>query len=285
MQNILDKQIQILKEKIKVYFQDIPNNFQSDIENYFNAPSKYLRTKLLCLSQLGLKQDINETILNLAVAIEFAHNASLLHDDVIDDAKIRRTLPSFNVKTSAKIAILTGDWIIAQIMKILNEINNQEIYTLFTQAISNMSLGEIEQFYNKFKMPTLEEYYKKNLQKTGELFKIAIISPLILNNKTENLKTAIKFANIYANAFQINDDIKNYFNKSKDKPNKTDEQQGIFTLPLILKEQNKNANLYEECCKILEHQVKLAIENLDFVEDNTVKETMISICKKLLEDV
>lgn len=284
MQNIIDNQIRNLKENFKSYFKYIHQNFKHDIELYFDAPSKYIRTRFLLLSQLGIKKEINEVILNLATAIEFAHNASLLHDDVIDESKIRRNLPSFNQKTSNKIAILCGDWLISQTMKILNEINNKELYTLFSNAISNMSLGEIEQLYNRYKLPTLKEYYQKNFKKTGELFKIAILSPLILNNKTQNIKIAEHFAKYYANAFQINDDIKNYFNKSQDKPNQTDEKQGIYTLPTIIKKNNPNTNLYEECCKILEHQVKLAIENLDFIEDDEVKSIMISMCENLLED-
>lgn len=285
MQDILNIEIKKIKAMSENYFLDIPQEFQSDIISYFSAPSKYLRSKLLILSQFGLQQNISETTIKLAIAIEFAHNASLLHDDVIDEAKIRRTAPSFNIKTSPKIAILAGDWVIAQILKILNEINNQEINLLFANAISNMSIGEIYQFYNKFKTPTLEEYYYKNYQKTGELFKIAIIAPLILSKNYAKIEPAQNFVKYFSNAFQINDDIKNYFNKSSDKPTQTDEKQGIYTLPIILKANNKNANLYEECCQILEHQVKLAIESLDFVEDNRVRKTIISLCENLLEDV
>lgn len=281
----MDNELLKIKKEMLTIIDNLPTFFKQDIEPLFKAPSKNLRAKLGILFQKAVFGELNDTIIKALSAIELAHNASLLHDDVIDEAEIRRNQPTLNETTNAKIAILAGDWIISQIMLILNDINNHELYENFANAIKIMSLGEIEQFYNKYKVPTIEQYYKKNEAKTGQLFKLAVIAPFILNEQKNNIDNAISFAKNFSNAFQIKDDIRNYFAKDNDKPVKNDEEQGIYTLPIILKNNTTNENLYEECCKILKHQVNLSIESLEFIEDNKYKKLIIELCNDLLRNI
>ena len=278
---------EIQKVKNIIFSETKYNNkpIDDDIKRYLCAPAKNLRIALCILFSKSHFEKTDEKIYYCAAAIELTHNASLLHDDVIDEAETRRSQISFNKKTNSKTAILTGDLLIAKTMMLLNKISNKNIYHAFAETFNNMAFGEVLEYYSRYKLNTLEEYYKKNTYKTGELFKLAASIPFIINNEPQKAEFARNFAKHYANAFQIRDDIVNYFGLKDNKPTKTDNQQGIYTLPDIIKTQNNSANLYEESCKILEHQVNLSMDSLDFLNESKYKKAILSLCHNLLKGI
>ena len=200
----------------------------------------------------------------------------------MDDAKSRRNNISYNEKFGVKPAILAGDWLLSKVLSILNEIEELEIYKMFSNAIQNMTEGELVQYYGKYTVPTLEEYFEKNYKKTGQLYTIASVAPLILSKEYGHIDSLKQFAKYFSNAFQIADDLSDYFVKTEDKTGCSDVEQGIYTLPEIIKINYNDKDLYEECCKILKHQVNLSLECLSFIEENEYKEAIILLCKSLL---
>ena len=114
-------------------------SFDKAMNFYLKAPSKLLRPIMCNKKKKALYGEVNDKILYISSAIELAHNASLLHDDVIDDALMRRNINSFNEKFGSKSAILAGDWLVSQVMFFLNKVGNNKLYELFAEAIKKMA--------------------------------------------------------------------------------------------------------------------------------------------------
>ena len=203
---------------------NIQEPLQTKLSNILNAPSKHIRPLIsfLYLKSLGLNIDEKQIILQ--TAIELVHNASLIHDDVIDDSEIRRNTKTINEEFDNKLAVISGDYILSIALNYIAKLNSIKIVEMFADTLSFMTNGEINQQFSKFQIPTIENYIKKTEQKTAKLFETAICGSLHLANSNEN---ASVFAKNFGIAFQIRDDIINI------KTTQSDIKDGIYTAPVI----------------------------------------------------
>lgn len=204
--------------------------FDSALTEYFKAPSKKIRSVIAFLFFKALSYEINDNFIKLQAAVEIIHNATLIHDDIIDKSDIRRGLETFNSRFDNSLAVISGDYLLSVALKHLLSLNNCEILNIFANAIDKMCVGEIYQYFNKFKLPTIEEYVEKSKDKTSSLFSTSFEAASILYDFDRNI--ALDFANNFGVAFQIRDDILN-FTDSDNKPVKNDYEEGIFTAPVI----------------------------------------------------
>jgi geranylgeranyl pyrophosphate synthase len=146
----------------------------NDLSNFLINSSKFIRSKFAILYLKSFNIDLTDEIYNILASGELIHSASLLHDDVIDDADIRRGEISFPKKYNNKISILAGDYILAfSIEKLLN-LNNLEIIKLFKNCTQTMCKSEIKQYFLRGQIPTEKDYLEICNGKTAELFTLLI---------------------------------------------------------------------------------------------------------------
>ena len=242
---------------------NIQEPLQTKLSNILNAPSKHIRPLIsfLYLKSLGLNIDEKQIILQ--TAIELVHNASLIHDDVIDDSEIRRNTKTINKDFDNKLAVISGDYILSIALTYIAKLNSIKIVEMFADTLSFMTNGEINQQFSKFQIPTIENYIKKTEQKTAKLFETAICGSLHLANSNEN---ASVFAKNFGIAFQIRDDIINI------KTTQSDIKDGIYTAPVIYAGNTENyTNGIEKSHILLNNYIDNAYQAINHIEENKYK--------------
>lgn len=238
------------------------NQFYNEIESFIFAPSKRLRPKLIfaCLNSLGL--EITEKHKALAIAIEILHNATLIHDDIIDKSLKRRGLSSFYEKYGSKTSVILGDYLFSLSLKALCRVNSTKVFEIFSENLEEICNGEIEQYFLQGKIPTFEQYIKKTTKKTALLFDCGINCALELSNVNENYKKHFhNFAINFGTAFQIKNDIKDYQNGENDHKN------GVYTLPdIYIEKYGKNCDIIEKCNEVKNGFIQKAFNDISFLE-------------------
>ncbi len=141
------------------------------ILNYLAENSgKMLRPRMVYLSGAMYPNDENRLI-DIAVAVELIHLASLVHDDIIDNSQLRRGQPSLNQRWGNQVSVLTGDYLFATAFNLISMSNSSEVMENLTSTIKVMCSGEIKQLGLLFDLNLSEEdYFDKTYRKTGCLF-------------------------------------------------------------------------------------------------------------------
>lgn len=264
---------------VKNEIEDVCINLTSDINiqeplntklsNILNAPSKHIRPLISFLYLKALGFNIDEKQIIFQTAIELVHNASLIHDDVIDDSEIRRNIKTINKDFDNKLAVISGDYILSIALNYIAKLNSIKIVEMFAETLSFMTKGEINQQFSKFQIPTIGDYIKKTEQKTAKLFETAICGSLLLANSNEN---ALVFAKNFGIAFQIRDDIINI------KTSKTDIKDGIYTAPIIYAGNTENyTNGIEKSQILLNNYIENAYQAIKHIEENKYKIAIIEL--------
>lgn len=266
-------------DTVKTEIEEISENITSGINiqeplktkllNVLNAPSKHIRPLISFLYLKALGFNIDEKQIIFQTAIELVHNASLIHDDVIDDSEIRRNIKTINNEFDNKLAVISGDYILSIALNYIAKLNSIKIVEMFAETLSFMTKGEINQQFSKFQIPTIEDYIKKTEQKTAKLFETAICGSLLLANSNEN---ALVFAKNFGIAFQIRDDIINI------KTSKTDIKDGIYTAPIIYAGNTENyTNGIEKSQILLNNYIENAYQAIKHIEENKYKIAIIEL--------
>ena len=175
--------------------------------------------------------------LTIATAIELLHTATLIHDDLIDGALLRRGNPTLNSHWSPAATVLTGDLVFAKAAKTAAEVNSVEVMDLFTQTLVTIVNGEINQMFSGRSTVDRDSYFKRIYAKTASLFETAAVSPsLLIDNKGAVQNHLRQFGYSLGMAFQVMDDILDFTGEQATlgKPTGSDLHQGIVTLPTIL---------------------------------------------------
>lgn len=245
-----------------------------------NSSSKYIRSVVSILYLRANNINLGDMHYELLSAIELVHNASLIHDDVIDECSIRRNHETLNTEFSSKLAVIAGDYILSLAMQKIAELNFPEITDLLAKILEKMSTAEINQYFEKFKIPTIEQYLTKSNDKTAELFVAAVKSCNILSGIKN--KSSEEFAKNFGIAFQIRDDLMNVINLDDTKPVNNDIECGIYTAPVIFAGNKDNAsNGIEKTKLLLNNYIDEAINAIGNIEDNIYKRALIELSKIL----
>src|SRR5207248_3201678 len=209
------------------------------------APGKRLRTALTLLSG-KMKTYRFDKLLPLSVAFEMVHLATLIHDDIVDNARTRRGNPTVNAVWGDHIAILLGDYYFAKTAGLIADINDNRIDHLFSDTVATVCEGTIMEMMTAGRIDlTLESYYEKIKNKTACLIAACCKGGAIVSHATEE-----EIALLYAYglnlgiAFQIIDDVLDYTEDQSTigKPAGNDLRQGMVTLPLIYALQKQPQN-------------------------------------------
>jgi octaprenyl-diphosphate synthase len=239
-----------------------------------------------------------EDSFKISAIVEIIHAASLLHDDVLDDANIRRGKPSGKKIFGTKEVILGGDYMFATAIRSLNDYENPGLMDIFTRVIRDLSIGELYQLeYEGSADISLDVYLKIIYAKTGSLFQTACEAMAIHTGKPE--KEIMLMADLGKKLgllFQIRDDYLDYFNGDLllKKPYQ-DFENGLFTYPIlivrdIMKEDDKNKLLnYFASSRTERKRPETIQEFLRFIESynakNICRENMKKMETELLENI
>ncbi|MDT3426818.1 heptaprenyl diphosphate synthase [Paenibacillus forsythiae] len=173
----------------------------------------------------------------VAVPLELIHSASLVHDDVIDDADTRRGEPTVKAKWGDKIAMYTGDYIYAKALGITAELPNPRIHQILSKAMVEMTIGEMEQIRDFFNSEqSVRHYLRRIRRKTALLIAISCqLGALAADAEPENAQMLYNYGYNVGMAFQIGDDLLDLRGTEKQigKPPGSDMRQGNITLPVI----------------------------------------------------
>lgn len=256
--------LEILPKSCEIY---------SDLEKFLKSPSKRIRSVLALLYLRAMGVEVGENQLELLAIVELIHNASLIHDDVIDEEKIRRSQKNINSKFGNKMAIISGDYLLSVVMEKLTRLGKLELFEIFSKTIKEMCEGEILQYLNLYKIPTLEDYLKKTYQKTGSLFEACVLGCVRLSTSQE-VENAKEFSKNFGIAFQIRDDIENILKGGNDI------KEGVYNVPIIFSGSIDNPVAGIEKSKVLlNNYLDIAQKCLCGMDESEYK----SALKKLLE--
>lgn len=206
-----------------------------------NAGGKRIRPVFVLLGAKFGTYDL-ERVKPVAVALELIHMASLVHDDVIDDAETRRGKLTVRSKWDNRIAMYTGDYIFAKALTIVTQLSEPSIHQIMSKALVEMSIGEMEQIRLFFHTEqTVRDYLLRIKRKTALLLAISCQLGAIAAQAPE--KTARQLFNFgyYAGmAFQVRDDLLDICGTEVEigKPPGSDIKQGNITIPVIFALQN-----------------------------------------------
>jgi len=231
----------LIKSEIDEFNADLIQNTQTTVKDFdpilnyiFSAKGKQIRPILGILLAKSLNGKFSQKQNLFLQAIELIHNATLFHDDVIDEADIRRNKKALHQEFSNKLAILAGDYFLSTAIQNIYNLNNQQINTLFANYMKAICEGEIEQNLSLNKVISIENYISKTERKTALLFELTFAGIAFLNKDLDN-KTVEICQNIGKNfgiLFQLNDDLNN-FTLQVDKPIFNDLKSGVITAPII----------------------------------------------------
>ena len=202
------------------------------------AGGKRIRPALCLLAARGGKAFSLEKVLPLAEALELIHTASLVHDDVIDEADTRRGEPTANAKWNNQIAILGGDYIFARAFALIAEGGYGDyVSKRLAELVGNLSVGEIIQDHTVYQaVKDLDNYYERIQKKTADFLEICCeLGGIVGGLPEEDTKKLAEYGHCIGMAFQITDDVLDIMQTSEQigKPAGNDIRQGIVTLPVI----------------------------------------------------
>ncbi len=276
----------------------------NDIGNYMmQKPGKEMRPMLMMLTALccgmPFDSDKKHPVYRAAAAVEMLHNSSLLHDDVIDEATIRRGRDTVNARWDNKTAVLAGDYFLSRVMMAVNALQHDEVTRVVNNTVATMSIGELIQHQNIGNYAISEATYRQIIgSKTAALISASCeVGALLSSNATvEEIAAAKQFGEALGIAFQIRDDMRDYLPSDlTGKPQGNDLREHRVTMPLILALQQYNkedllpllqqdtisdadlstiidtvrkCGAIEETHSIMQHEIKKAQEMLLLMREN-----------------
>src|SRR5437868_7727023 len=235
------------------------------------AGGKRLRPAILLMSAQFHKYDLDRLV-PLAAAIELLHTASLVHDDTIDQALIRRGLPTLNSMLDGGTTVLVGDYLFARSAVLSTMGGVQRATRIFAESLVTICEGEIEQKMSTHHVTdSLETYYKRIYSKTGVLFAAAgEIGAVLAEAPEDDIQALRRYGRQVGMAFQIVDDILDMESTAEQlgKPTGGDLRQGTVTLPTMYYLETADDEGREAIRKVIEGEdraaqtIRRTIENI-----------------------
>jgi len=261
---------------------------------------KHLRPLLVIASAKSLDFASSDILFQCACIVEYIHIASLLHDDVIDEATKRRGKDSVNNLYGNRVAILSGDYLYSLAYNKVLDIDTQ-VAREISKAAYNLALGEIIEIENMSKIIDIETYFDIIYKKTASLIESACVSGCIIANYQDEIENFRQYGLNLGLAFQIKDDLMDYTNADIGKDNYNDIQEGKVTLPLILalkkdprleyhiieyfktkKDEHKNYCIascleygFEEAFDIAKQKALIAKQHIQHLKDSIYKDILM----------
>lgn len=287
---------------------------EESILELLHSGGKMLRPSFVILSSKFGEYD-EKRARALAAVVEMFHMATLIHDDIIDEATLRRGKETIQSKYGKNYAVYIGDYLFCVCFKILATLGSKNTIAVDTMSMSRICMSEIDQLNSRFdRNVSVKKYLKRISGKTAELFSLSLFIGATESGCSRKVsKLFWEIGHNIGMAFQIIDDILDYTGSDEGigKNSANDLKQGIYTLPLILALKNKPAELvnilsksdytendvvniinlvneYDGVTKARELAKKYtnkAYKQIKALPENEYKEALLEITKKLLDRV
>lgn len=263
----------------------------------------------LCLISAKLCGEINENTYKVAALIEMIHVATLMHDDVVDDAEKRRGWPSINRVWKNKVSILVGDYLFSNALSCMCDVDNWDALKALSKTAKRLTSGEILQVQSSMSNEMDEEtYFKMVSDKTSSLISASTYIGAVTATKDElKRKSLYKFGEKLGTMFQLKDDLLDITGLERDvgKPTMLDLQKNMITYPIISIITNQKSHDRKRILSTLRYMIKKnkkeqvkdmiidlggveftknkikqisdsAVRDLDCFQDSEVKQSLIS---------
>ncbi len=217
--------------------QSIPDEIQKPVQALIEGGGKRLRPALVLLSAATWGADHDSAVV-AAAAVELLHTATLIHDDLIDHALIRRGIQTLNARWSTTATVLAGDIVFALAAKLIARSNNTRLVARFAETLETICQGELDQMFGRNgDFPSVDAYYARIYAKTASLFELSVeVGPLLAGCAEETILLSRRVGRLIGEAFQITDDVLDLMGTQSElgKPAGADLRQGLATLPMLL---------------------------------------------------
>lgn len=285
IQALLLECLELIMEKVAIDNKEI----EKTVIDLLDSEGKLLRPAYFWLfSRLGnASSDAHENIIAAAASTEVLHLATLIHDDIIDESKMRRGIETVHSKHGQDVAVYTGDLLLSVYFDLLADAKaSVEIIKLNTLSMKRVLMGEINQMTNAYNTEITYESYLESIKgKTAQLFELSCYEGAYFGQcGPEIMKQSRSIGQNIGIAFQMIDDILDYTQtpETLSKPVLNDVKQGIYTLPLILGIEADEAFL-----PLLKKGEQLSDNDLDHLvallhENDSIEHTR-SIAKKYID--
>ena len=219
------------------------NLLLNDVLQRISSRKGKMMRPLLTILVAKLLGEINDRTYSAALAFEFLHTASLVHDDIVDESCERRGNPSVNQLFGDKVAVLVGDYLLSHVLLNAAKTESTRLIEIVARVSERLADGELLQLRNIYNQTISEDVYFNIIQgKTAELFAAAAEGgALTVNANEEDLERLRLFGETLGICFQIKDDIFDYIAGDEiGKPTGNDMAEGKLTLPVIYALKNSN---------------------------------------------
>ena len=220
---------------MRVQADDSHPDLRAALEHLLAAGGKRVRPTLGLLvgNMLGAEE---ARLITLGAAVELLHTATLVHDDLIDGALLRRGIPTLNARWSPPATVLTGDFLFARAAKLAADTDHLPLMKAFSETLAIIVNGELTQMFSSRGVIERDNYYKRIYAKTASLFEMTSRAAAMISPVDEHQVEAMRdFGYQIGMAFQVVDDILDFNGDQAavGKPVGSDLLNGLVTLPAI----------------------------------------------------
>ena len=233
---LIREELERVERKMREVSHIEHDQLRTILDYLLGSGGKRLRPALVLLSSKFYPADA-EKVTSMAAAVETLHTATLVHDDLIDNAFLRRGNPTLNAMWNSAATVLTGDYLFARAAAFAAETESVRVVSIFAQTLMTICNGELNQIFSSDEgQLTRECYYQRIYSKTASLFAASTEAGAVLGGATQTEARALRdYGHNLGMAFQIVDDVLDFAGNEGDlgKPIGSDLRQGIITLPTI----------------------------------------------------
>lgn len=257
-------------KKVEKIFREILSGMEQPLQSMLKSSlrgGKRLRPAVVILSSRLFKIPRKKMHI-LAAAVEVLHSATLIHDDLVDDASLRRGRKTIHAIWPAGASVLAGDYLLAQSVFLVAKLENPGVLRILAETLYTMSSGEIHYHYSRKDRKRRDVYFQSINAKTASLFAGAMeMVGVLASAKRSELNSLRIFGREFGVAYQIIDDVLDLISDEKKlgKPAGSDLAQGVITLPVICyQERNPDDRIVDKILsgKATRGDLKKAISNI-----------------------
>ena len=256
MKAVLAQDLLAVEANLAEEFSSDASDFNALVGPLSAAGGKRLRAQLVLLLANAGRDSKQEDRVHIAAAVEMLHLATLIHDDVLDQADIRRGHDTIHTHKGNKVAILSGDYLFAKSFHYVSRMPNMEYLRIFSHVITCLVEGEFMQMEDVYRMDQgVDRYLAKTQKKTADFIEACMeLGGLLGNWEPAHIDALKRYGHALGMGFQITDDILDYreTTESTGKPVGNDLKEGLLTYPLLSIVTEDNAKQLEADVRALQ---------------------------------
>ncbi len=269
IRDLISSDLERLQKIIKQSLSSNSPLLNKIVDKYLETKGKQIRPIIVVLSAKFFGAEVSDGVLCGAASVELLHNASLIHDDVIDETKQRRGHDTINNTWDNHIAVLVGDFFVSNALACAIRTNDFRVISTISELGKELSTGEIDQI-DVAKHHSIDEqtYFSIINKKTASLFQSCVkVGGYSVGASDIDIANLSKFVELLGLSFQIKDDIFDYFKDDAiGKPTGNDMREGKVTLPLIYALSHTDAPRHEEMRRLADSD-SLTTEQIETLID------------------